>query len=387
MKVYFDNAATTKIHPRVAEKIISLLKDDFGNPSSIHSYGSKIKVMIEEARETVADFINADSSEIYFTSGGTESNNFIINGISKVNLLETNRNVIISNKAEHHAVIDSINELQNYGFVPIFNDVNSDSTVSVASVKNLLNGNVSLISCMFVNNETGAINPIPELVKECKGENLYIHTDAVQAFGKFKIDVKEINIDAMSVSGHKIFAPKGIGAAYIRNGTPMKPLLFGGSQERNRRGGTENIIGIAALAEAVKIAKEEMRDYYKHVKSLRDYFVNEIKLIAGETIEINSSENQSPYILSITFKNEYYNNDSEAMLIFLDLNGIAVSNGSACSSGTLKPSHVILAMGKKVEDAKGTLRISFNPQNTKEEIDCTIDVIQKMIKKILRNSL
>jgi len=240
---------------------------------------------------------------------------------------------------------------------------------------------------MFVNNETGAINPVPELVKECKRENLYIHTDAVQAFGKFKIDVKEINIDAMSVSGHKIFAPKGIGAAYIRNGTPMKPLLFGGSQERNRRGGTENIIGIAALAEAVKIAKEEMSDYYKHVKSLRDYFVNEIKLIAGETIEINSSENQSPYILSITFKNEYYNNDSEAMLIFLDLNGIAVSNGSACSSGTLKPSHVILAMGKKVEDAKGTLRISFNPQNTKEEIDCTIDVIQKMIKKILRNSL
>ncbi|GAB4129728.1 MAG: cysteine desulfurase NifS [Ignavibacteriales bacterium] len=380
MKVYFDNAATTKIHPKVAEKIIPLLKDDFGNPSSIHSYGTKIKVMIEEARETVAEFINADSSEIYFTSGGTEANNFIINGISKVNFAETGRNEILTFKAEHHAVLDTFSDLKNYGFSPDFIDVNRDSSVNPKLLQQRINEKTNLISCMYVNNETGAVNPVAELVETCKADDIFIHSDAVQAFGKIEIDVRKINIDAMTFSGHKIFAPKGIGAAYIKNGTPMKPLLFGGSQERNRRGGTENIIGIVALAEAVKIAKSEMHENYQTVSKLRDYFIKSLQSIAGKTIEINNAETQSPYILSITFKNEYYKNDSEAMLIFLDLNGVAVSNGSACSSGTLKPSHVILSMGKTIDDAKGTLRISFNPENTFEEIDYTIDIFSRLIK-------
>lgn len=381
MKVYLDNAATTKIHPKVVEKIISLLKDDFGNPSSIHSFGTKIKVMIEEARQTVADFINADASEIYFTSGGTEANNFIINGISKVNFEETKRDKILTFKAEHHAVLDTINDLNNYGFKTEFIDVNRDSSVEPESVLEHINENTNLISCMLVNNETGTINPVEEIVGMCKSNDIYIHSDAVQAFGKLEIDVKKMNIDAMTFSGHKIFAPKGIGAAYIKNGTPMKPLLFGGSQERNRRGGTENVIGILSFAEAVKIAKTEMDENYKIVSRLREYFIKSLQLIANDTIEINSSKNQSPYILSITFKSDYYKNDSEAMLIFLDLNGIAVSNGSACSSGTLKPSHVIISMGKIIEDARGTLRISFSPYNTFEEIDYTIDIFSKLIKK------
>lgn len=381
MKVYFDNAATTPLHPKVQEKIISLLKDDFGNPSSIHSYGRKIRVMIEESREIIADFLNADASEIYFTSGGTESNNFIINGISSVNYRETQRNKIITFATEHHAVLDSIKNLESFGFETKICSVLLDSTFDFNSITNEFDGKVSLISCMMVNNETGAINDIEKITSSFKESDVYIHTDAVQGFGKFKIDVKKFRVDALTISGHKIFAPKGIGAAYIKNGTPMQPMLLGGSQERNRRGGTENIIGIAALAEAVQLADSEMLIFYEKVKSVRDYFISGVKQIAGDTIEINTAANQSPYILSLTFKSEYYNNDSEAMLIYLDLNGIAASGGAACSSGTLKPSHVITAMGKSSTDARGTIRFSFNPNNTIGEVDYTLSVLTNMMKK------
>lgn len=381
MKVYFDNAATTPLHPKVQEKIISLLKDDFGNPSSIHSYGRKIRVMIEESREIIADFLNADASEIYFTSGGTESNNFIINGISSVNYRETQRNKIITFATEHHAVLDSIKNLESFGFETKICSVLPDSTFDFNSIKTEFDEKVSLISCMMVNNETGAINDIEKITSSFKESDVYIHTDAVQGFGKFKIDVKKFRVDALTISGHKIFAPKGIGAAYIKNGTPMQPMLFGGSQERNRRGGTENIIGIAALAEAVQLADSDMLIFYEKVKSVRDYFISGVKQIASNTIEINSAANQSPYILSLTFKSEYYNNDSEAMLIYLDLNGIAASGGAACSSGTLKPSHVITAMGKSNMDARGTIRFSFNPDNTIGEVDYTLSILSDMMKK------
>lgn len=381
MNVYFDNAATTPIHPKVREKIISLLDDDFGNPSSIHSYGRKIRVMIEESREIIAEFINADASEIYFTSGGTESNNFILNGISQVNFNETGRDKIITFASEHHAVIDTVKNLSDFGLSPVLCNVKHDSTIDFENLMSLTDNKTSFISCMFANNETGAINDIKKISQTLKHSDLYIHTDAVQAFGKIPIDVKELGIDALSISGHKIFAPKGIGAAFIKNGTPMKPMILGGSQERNRRGGTENIIGIAAIAEAVKIAKEEMNSSQNHVKSLRDYFIKGIRQIAGETIEINSAENQLQNILSITFKHEYYNNDSESMLIYLDLKGIAASGGAACSSGTLKPSHVILAMGKSHEDAKGTLRFSFSVNNTLEEVDYTLGILSDIIRK------
>ena len=381
MKVYFDNAATTQIHPKVQEKIISLLADDFGNPSSIHSFGRKIRVMVEEAREIVADFLNADTNEIYFTSGGTESNNFIINGISQINFQETRRNKIITFAAEHHAVLDTVKNLTTIGLQPVICDVLDDSSADFNSLNEALDDKVSLISCMMVNNETGAINDIQKICKLAKQDDIYIHTDAVQGFGKISIDVKALKLDALSLSGHKIFAPKGVGAAYVKNGTPIKPMLLGGSQERNRRGGTENIIGIAALAEAVKVAKAEMDVFYEKVKNIRNYFIQQLNQIAGKTIIINSATNQSPYILSLTFKSEFYNNDAEAMLIYLDLNGIAVSGGAACSSGTLKPSHVITAMGKTSEDARGTLRFSFNPNNTTEEVNYTMDVLAKLIKK------
>jgi len=381
MKVYLDNAATTSVHLKVTEKIIYLLRNDYGNPSSIHSFGRKNRVLVEEAREIIANFINADASEIYFTSGGTESDNFIINGISLVNFQETNRNKIITFDSEHHAVLDPIKNLSEFGLEPVICKSNQDSTFNFNALAAQTDDRTSLISCMLVNNETGAINDLKKISSEFKNTDLYIHTDAVQAFTKIKIDVKELGIDALSISGHKIHALKGVGAAYIKNCTPMKPMILGGSQERNRRGGTENIIGIAALAEAIKIARGEMIDFNDHILSLRNYFIKGIQQLAGNSIEINSATNQLPHILSITFKSEFYNNDSESMLIYLDLNGIAASGGAACSSGTLKPSHVILSMGKSHEDAKGTIRFSFGYENTIAEIDYTLQIISELIKK------
>ncbi len=382
--IYFDHAATTPVHPKVLEKMLPYLKEEFGNPSSIHSYGRKARVAIEEARETVAEFINANPSEIYFVSGGTEANNFPIFGISRSNLNETGKKKIISTKAEHHCVLETIVELNKHGFEIFLADVNTDSRVNAEQLKANLRSGTSLVSAIHINNETGVENNIKELAGAAHQNNSYFHSDAVQSFGKISIDVKEIGVDALSFSSHKINGPKGAGAVYVKSDTPLSPMIFGGSQERNRRGGTENIAAIVGFAEAIRIAKAEMLHNYEEVKKLRKYFVEGIKNIASEGISINGIDNKFPYILSITFKGTFYNNDAEAMLMFLDINGIAASNGAACSSGTLKPSHVILAMGNSVEDANGTIRFSFGLSNTIDEIDYVLNKLYDLHKKFLK---
>ncbi len=380
-RIYFDNAATTPVHPKVKEKVLPFLTEQFGNPSSIHSFGREVRVAVEEARELVADFINADPSEIYFTSGGTEADNTAVFGISKTEFAESGRNKIITSKVEHHAVLDSFKQLSEQGFETIFIGTDNNSKMDLSELTQNLDDRTSLVAAIHVNNESGVINNADEIVKLAKENNSLVHLDCVQSFGKYPLDVKKLAADTIAASSHKIYGIKGTGMLYVKSGTPISPILFGGSQERNRRGGTENIAGIIGFAEAVLIAKENMNGNFDLVSKHRDYFFSGIENISDGTISINSKGDEfSPYVISITFDDTIYNNDAEAMLMFLDINGIAVSNGSACTSGTLKPSHVITAMGKSPEDAAGTLRFSFNPQNTKEEIDYALEVLVKMQK-------
>jgi len=380
MKVYFDNAATTKLHPKVLEKMLPFYKDNFGNPSSFHSVGKKARVAVEEAREIAADFIGANPGEIYFTSGGTEAINFALNGIAKTNLNETGKNHLITTAVEHKAVLEKHHDLQQNGFDLEILQVKSDSSIDENLIESKLTGKTSLVSVMFTNNETGTINDIKTISQKLSPEDIYFFTDAVQAFGKVKINVNAFRIHSLSASAHKIYGPKGIGLLYAKSGTPLSPLLFGGSQERNRRAGTENVAGIVSFAEAIKIAKKEMDDNYKTVSRIKNFFTENLIIHFGDKVEINGGDHTSPYILSITFKSEFFKNDAEGMLMFLDINGIAASQGSACTSGTLKPSHVILGMGKPAEDANGTIRFSFSPHNTIEEVEYTLEVLIKLAK-------
>ena len=383
MQVYLDNAATTPIHPKVLEAMMPFFKESFGNPSSIHSYGTKVRVAIEEARETIAETINGKASEIYFLSGGTEANNFVIKGIINAAFKESSKNELLTSQIEHHAVLDTMqylakNKLINYP------KLTNNGTLNLADLQPLLTEQTLFASFMHVNNEIGCINDLQGISALLKNNNILFHSDCVQSFCKYKIDVKNIDIDSITGSSHKINGPKGIGFAYIKTGTPMESFMLGGSQERNRRGGTENVPGIIGFAEAVKIFRQERNNYYNTVFQLKDYFINGLKQIDNKGIIINSEKNSSPYILNISFDSNYYKNDIETILVYLDINGIAASGGAACSSGTLKPSHVLLGIGTDVNNAKGTIRFSFGFQNTLNEIDYTLSVVNKLLKQITK---
>ena len=384
MKVYFDNAATTKIHLKVLEKMLPYLKENFGNPSSFHSIGREARVAIEDARETAADFVGANPSEIYFTSGGTESINFALDGITKTNLNGACKDHLITTAVEHKAVLEKHNDLQNNGFDIEILSVNKDSSINIESIESTLTDKTSLVSIIFTNNETGTINDIKSISQKLSKEDLYFFTDAVQTFGKIRFDVNNLGIDSFSASSHKIYGPKGVGLLFAKSGTPLSPLLFGGTQERERRAGTENVAGIVGFAEAIKIANEEMDDNYLRVSNIKECFIKSLLNQFDNKIEINGGENTSPYILSVTFKSEFFNNDSEAMLMFLDINGISASQGSACNSGILNPSHVILRMGKTINNANGTMRFSFSPNNTLEEVEYTLGVLDNLSKKFIK---
>jgi cysteine desulfurase len=277
--------------------------------------------------------------------------------------------------------LDAASQLEKEGFEAKYIEVNGETIADPSKIHAEINDQTSLVSIIHANNETGSINDLKKISGLLDGKQIFLHTDAVQSFGKISTDVKKLGIDSLSISGHKIGAPKGIGAVFVKGGTPLSPILFGGSQERNRRGGTENIPGIIGLAEAVKIARSEMDDNFLYIKNLRDHFTKGIKQISSDMLSINGSNNGIPHIVSLTFAAEYFNIDPEAMLMYLDINGIAASNGAACTSGTLKPSHVILASGKSIEYANGTIRFSLGVQNNSEEIDYTLEVIEKMVKK------
>lgn len=373
---YFDNAATTKVKKEVINKMFPYFTEEYGNPSALYKLGRNAKLAIEEARANVANLINCSKTEIYFTSGGTESDNMAIKGIAGMRKKQGNH--IITSKIEHPAVLNTCKELEKQGFKVTYLNVNKDGIINLEELKNSINNETILITIMSANNEIGSIQPIEEIGKIAYNKNIIFHTDAVQACGNIDIDVKRMNIDMLSLSGHKIGAPKGIGALYIKKDIQLQKLIEGGHQEKDKRAGTENVPGIVGLGCACKIAKRDLISHQKYLKELRDYYFEKIQKNI-QKIHINGSiEKRLPGNSNISFKDV----NGEELLMMLDSMGICASAGSACSSGSSKPSHVLTAIGLEREYIDGTLRVTFGDENTKEDVDYLIESLIEIVDKI-----
>lgn len=375
-KVYLDHSATTPVRREVAKIVSEYMLDRFGNPSSIHSYGQEAKTALEKARSQVADLINADAAEIIFTSGGTEADNLAIMGVAQANA--TKGNHIITSAIEHHAVLDTCKELEKEGFEVTFLPVDEDGLVSLEDVKKAIKQETILITIMHANNEVGTIEPIEEIGKLAREHGIIFHTDAVQSLGKVPIDVKEMNIDLLTGSGHKIYGPKGTGFLYVRKGIKLKPRAFGGEQERKRRPGTENLPGIVGLGLAAELAGKEMEEERVKQASLRD------KLIKGlrESIPYVRLNGHPHQRISSNVNVSFAYVEGESLLLSLDACGIAASSGSACTSGTLDPSHVLLAMGLTHEMAHGSVRMTLGKDTTEEDIQYVLDNFPAIVERL-----
>ena len=377
MKIrYFDNAATTKVKKEVVDNMFPYFVESYGNPSSLYTLGRTAKVGIEEARKHVANLINCEKNEIYFTSGGTESDNTALKGIMHVS--KNKGKHMITTKIEHHAILNSCKTLEEHGCKVTYLNVDKEGIINLEELVNAITEDTVLISVMFANNEIGSIQPIKKIGEIAKEKGIIFHTDAVQACGNVKIDVKEMNIDMLSLSGHKIGAPKGIGALYVNKNIEFKNLIDGGHQERDKRAGTENVPGMIGLGEACKIAKNNMDTHVHKLKELRDMYFSEIQKQIPD-IKINGSmEHRLPGNSNISFKGI---NGSE-LLMKLDEKGICASAGSACSSGSSMPSHVLTAIGLTSEYAEGTLRVTFGDENTKEDVEYLVENLTQIVKEI-----
>ncbi len=377
MFVYADNAATTRIDPDVVQAMMPAFGELYGNPSTIYSKGREAREAVDKAREQVAKAINCRATEVYFTSCGTESDNWAIRGIAKHYAAKKGKHIISTN-IEHHAVFECLKALEKEGFEVTYLPVNEEGFITVEQVKEALRPDTVLVTVMMANNEIGSIQPIEEIAKVVKEHGAYMHTDAVQAVGHIPVDVQTLGVDLLSLSGHKFHAPKGVGALYVRRGVLPDNLMQGGGQERNRRPGTENIAGILGLGAAIEKATKNLDRDMEHVSALRD------RLIAGivETIpccKINTpSHHRLPGTVNVSVK--YV--EGESMLLLLDMNGICATSGSACASGDLDPSHVLLAIGLPHEIAHGSVRFSFSAENTVEEIDYILDVFPKIAQRL-----
>lgn len=381
MAVYLDNAATTRISDEVLEVLQNVQKEHYGNPSSIYKIGREAKALIEEARLEVANLLNADTQEIFFTGSGTESDNFAIKGVIEANVAKGNH--IITSKVEHHAVLHTLEYLEKKGDITVtYLDVDKDGLVSVEDVEDAITEKTILITIMFANNEIGTVMPIREIGALARKKGIIFHTDAVQAGGHVPIDVKELNIDLLSMSGHKIHGPKGTGLIYIRKGVKIRPILHGGGQERRRRPSTENVAGIVAFAKAFTIAVENMEEESKRMTYLRDKLIDGILTTIPHTSLNGHKEKRLPNNVNITFNFI----EGEMLLLSLDMVGIYASSGSACTSGSLDPSHVIMALGVKHEHAHGSLRLSLSKYTTEEEIDYTIEQLLPIVERLRKMS-
>ncbi|MDZ7260866.1 MAG: cysteine desulfurase NifS [candidate division KSB1 bacterium] len=376
-RIYFDHSATTPVDPRVLEEMLPYFCEKFGNASSIHAFGREGKVALEEARERVARLINASASEIYFTSGGTESDNLALKGLA---FAEENRKHLITSKVEHHAVLNTCHYLEKQGFKVTYLPVDQYGMVDPEEVQKAITDQTFLISIMHVNNEVGTINPIRQIGEIARERGVYFHTDAVQSYGKLPIDVKKMNIDLLSLSGHKIYGPKGVGALFIRKGIRIEKLNHGGHHERNKRAGTENIPGIVGLGKAAEICQQEMEREAEHLTHLRNAFYQKVSQAVPRVYLNGHPVNRLPGNLNLSFEGV----EGESLLLSLDLKGIAASSGSACTSGSLEPSHVLSAMGIKPELAQASVRFTLGRSNTMEDVDYTVKVLPEIVER-LRN--
>ncbi|MFB5613673.1 MAG: cysteine desulfurase family protein [Candidatus Nitrosomaritimum yanchengensis] len=372
--IYLDNAASTQISGDVLDTMLPYLREQFGNPSSIHRYGRLAQKAISKARKQVAELINADPSEILFTSGGTESNNTSLYGIAKKNPGSR----IITSIIEHDAILEPCKNLEREGFDVVYLPVNNLGMVDPSSLEKYLDENTSLVSIMFGNNEVGTIEPISELAKICKEKQTPFHTDAVQAIGKISIDVNELGLDLLSMSSHKINGPKGIGALYVKKGISIDPIIFGGGQEKGLRSGTENVANIVGFGKACELARKNLVTNISKMKELRDYLSKKIlKEIPCVTLN-GHPEKRLPNNVHLTFLGV----NGEDLLIKLDENGIAASTGSACSVQIQKASHVLQAMGFSHEQITGSLRLTVGISNTMEEMDETVKILKHVVEEL-----
>lgn len=370
---YFDNSATTPIKEEVLQAMFPYLSVQYGNPSSIYSIGRNAKRAIEESRKKVASLINCKPEEIYFTSCGSESDNTALKGIAT--LTKNKGKHIITSKIEHPAILNSCKSLENQGFEVTYIDVDKGGTINLESLKNSIRKDTILISIMFANNEIGTIQPIKEIANIAHKNNIIFHTDAVQAVGNIIIDVKQMNIDMLSLSGHKIYAPKGVGALYVKKGIEFEKIIDGGHQEKDKRAGTENVAGIVALGKACEIAEKNLEKYQKKLKELRDYFLDKIKKEIPNINVNGTMENRLPGNINISFLGI----ESSELLFKLDSFGICASGGSACSSGNNSPSHVLTAIGLPAELSKSAIRFTFGDFNTKDDVDYLIEKLVTII--------
>ena len=375
-KVYADNAATTAVSPEVLEAMLPFYKEVYGNPSSLYSLGQEAKKPLEEARETVAQCLGAQPREIYFASCGTESDNWAIKGAAYA-MRRKGKTHIVTSSFEHHAVLHTCQALEKEGFTVTYLPVHENGIVRPEELEAALTENTGLVTIMYANNEIGTIQPIPEIGAICKRHGVLFHTDAVQAAGQVPIDVQEQNIDLLSLSGHKLHAPKGVGALYIRSGVVIQNLLDGGAQERGKRGGTENVASIVGLAKAMELACSTIPERQARLSAMRDKLIDAILKI--DRCRLNGDrEHRLPGNVSFCFQGV----EGESLLLMLDLKGISASSGSACTSGSLDPSHVLLSIGLPHEVAHGSLRLSFGDYNTMEDVDYIIETLPPIIERL-----
>ena len=379
-EIYMDNAATTRIKSEVIDVMVPSLKENYGNPSSIYKIGRDAKRILEESRETVAQAIGASAKELYFTSGGSESDNWAIKGIAEAH--KSKGNHIITTKMEHHAVLHPCEYLEKNGFEVTYLDVDEYGVVKLDELKKAIKKETILITIIFANNEVGTIQPIKEIGKIAKENNVLFHTDAVQAIGHIEIDVNELNIDLLSMTAHKIYGPKGIGALFIKKGVKITPLIHGGAQEKRRRAGTENIPSIVGFAKAIEIATSNIEEDSKELTKLRDKLIKEIRENIDHVKLNGHPEKRLPGNVNFSF--EYI--EGESLLLSLDMVGISASSGSACTSGSLDPSHVLLCMGLPHEIAHGSLRLSLGDFNSEDEIDYVVQNLVVIVDRLRKMS-
>lgn len=377
-EIYLDHAATTRVDDRVVKKMLPYFTEVYGNPNSQHGYGRDAQQAVDEARDTIARLIGAKPAEVYFTSGGTESDNWALRGTCKA-LAHKGKHVIIS-KIEHAAMLTTAHELEKEGFEFSYIGVDKEGFIDLDELRRSIRPDTILIACMMANNEVGTIEPIKEIVKIAKEHKIEVFTDAVQAMGALDIDVENLGVDMMSFSSHKFNGPKGMGALYIKTGVPLARLISGGHQERMRRGGTTNVPGVVGFAEALRLTKETIVEDRKYVASLRDRFISRVQNEIPYC-QLNGPKDGSKRLPNnADFSFDYI--EGESILFSLDLAGIAVSSGSACSSGSLEPSHVLLACGVPEEVAHGSIRFTFGKENTVEEVDYTVDKLKEIVARL-----